>query len=202
MRVERQALDFVSTAFFNTSTSFHHPPNIERFADFKIPSAFIMRACLNCQKRKSRCTRPRQGDGPCVYCARAKKTCSFDGPRKRTPLTRNNLDALENECERLRSLLRSMDSGVDVNVVSENTRSSPQNSEMPGQPEPSESSPQIHEWHEGPLSPQGSSPELLRPNDQPDGMATLAPRSSGYLGEIPSKSVLTSAHVNLCLCRN
>lgn len=63
------------------------------------------RACLECQRRKTRCVL--NGDSRvCSYCSKASKTCLFDKPPSRTPLTRKNLDAVEARCEELERLLR------------------------------------------------------------------------------------------------
>lgn len=62
------------------------------------------RACLQCQKRKSKCV-PRDADQPCEYCAKSQRECTFPQRPPRTPLTRRNLQDAESRCQELESLL-------------------------------------------------------------------------------------------------
>lgn len=62
------------------------------------------RACLQCQKRKSRCV-PRDADQPCEYCEKSQRECTFPQRPSRTPLTRKNLQDAESRCQELESLL-------------------------------------------------------------------------------------------------
>ncbi|VUC36540.1 unnamed protein product [Clonostachys rosea] len=149
-----------------------------------MPPRCVARACINCQKRKSRCVRSvgrnggRSDDGaPCSYCLQTGKSCSFESPPDRTPLTRNNLDAAELRCAQLRSLIKSLNPDLDIDSAL-------------GQQAPSPSSYQAteaawdastlheYEWHEDSLSPEAEHHRLVGS----DGMATISNNDSGYLG--------------------
>lgn len=137
------------------------------------------RACVNCQKRKSRCVRSTiADDSACTYCARAGKPCSFETPPDRTPLTRRNLDASEARCAQLTSLLRSLHPELDIEAsLTQILRPNP---EQAGQHEESSEPPHEFEWHEPALLSDGSSPD--DPEGLGDGMANLATSDAGYLG--------------------
>ena len=138
------------------------------------------RACVNCQKRKTRCLR--SGDtGPCSYCARRRKNCSFEGPPDRTPLTRKNLDASEHRCAQLGALLQSISPGLDIDTALQQFESEPSPTEGPAPAEINDSTPDSYEWHEGSLSPECRSPNWGTTMTT-DGMATLSTTDSGYLG--------------------
>lgn len=137
--------------------------------------AAAARACTNCQKRKSRCLHSRQ-DGPCSFCEKSGKTCSFEGPPKRTPLTRRNLDAAEYRCTQLRSLLQSLNPDLNIEAaLAEHTNRSPMEDRVDSfdssrqLDKSTDTTPDSYEWNEGSLSPT-------------DGMATLSTTEAGYLG--------------------
>lgn len=140
-----------------------------------------LRACINCQKRKTRCFRPGSETGPCSYCTRKGKTCSFESPPDRTPLTRKNLDLAERRCTQLRSLLRSLNPDLDVKAALEQLNSEQVVADSPTLNENIELTPDSYEWHEGSLSPEEASPDGDNAFTT-DGMATLSTNDSGYLG--------------------
>lgn len=140
-----------------------------------------LRACINCQKRKSRCFRPGSETAPCSYCTRKGKTCSFESPPDRTPLTRKNLDLAERRCTQLRSLLRSLNPDLDVKVALEQLGSEQDVADSPTLDESIELTPDSYEWYEGSLSPDEASPDGDKAITT-DGMATLSTNDSGYLG--------------------
>jgi len=74
------------------------PPNRAR------RTALSERACLQCQKRKTRCI-PRGADQTCEYCEKSQRECTFPERPPKTPLTRKNLEDAESRCEELESLL-------------------------------------------------------------------------------------------------
>lgn len=135
------------------------------------------RACVNCQKRKSRCLQETK-NGPCSFCERKGKTCSFEGPPARTSLTRKNLDAAERRCTQLRALLQSLNPDLDVEsaleILADDTDSCHIN-------EVNETTPDSYEWHEGSLSPDCDLSRRVN-TISTDGMATLSTTDSGYLG--------------------
>lgn len=139
-----------------------------------------VRACVNCQKRKSRCMRGSAPNDPCSYCAKTGKTCSFESPPDRTPLTRKNLDAAELRCAQLQALLRSLNPDLDIeSALGQSDVRQAENDDSSHTPEESEEiTPHSYEWHEGSLSPEykSSAPEN-------DGMAMLSTHDSGYLGK-------------------
>ncbi|GAW20863.1 hypothetical protein ANO14919_103750 [Xylariales sp. No.14919] len=153
------------------------------------PGATSSRACCNCQKRKSRCLRARPGDPSCIYCTRAQKTCVFERPPDRTPLTRRNLDTAELQVAQLRALLRSLHPDLDIHAAIRHldTRSGsacpPVQPNSPGSrvTDADKPPPQAYEWHEGSLSGRSElADNAFVPND---GMANLpADENSGYIG--------------------
>ncbi|KAJ5376627.1 hypothetical protein N7509_013513 [Penicillium cosmopolitanum] len=133
------------------------------------------RACTNCQKRKSRCLHSRENN-PCSFCEKTGKTCSFEGPPDRTPLTRRNLDAAEYRCTQLRSLLQSLNPDVNIEAaLAERSNESALEERVDAFDsshqfdKDSEVTPDSYEWKEGSLSPT-------------DGMATLSATEAGYFG--------------------
>lgn len=143
------------------------------------------RACLNCQKRKSRCQPNANGFGPCSYCDRVGKDCSFVNPPDRTRLTRANLDALERRCNQLQALVRSLHPDLDIDVAIANLEAGRDISKSVG-PASNHGSPEAEEpahefeWNEASLHL-----TLEAPNGDPgvlDGMATLNSLDAGYLG--------------------
>ncbi|KAI0156569.1 fungal-specific transcription factor domain-containing protein [Xylariaceae sp. FL1272] len=144
------------------------------------------RACSNCQKRKSRCLRARPGDISCIYCTRTRKTCVFESPPDRTPLTRRNLDAAELQVKQLRTLLSSLHPDLDIDAAIvrlgrcessehplEQLDSPPANTDKP--------TPQKYEWHEGTLSTDAE--PVANGSASNDGMGNLSTKTnSGYLG--------------------
>ncbi|KAJ0313359.1 hypothetical protein COL516b_000295 [Colletotrichum fioriniae] len=145
-----------------------------------------VRACVNCQKRKSRCMRGSAANDPCSYCAKTGKTCSFEKPPDRTPLTRKNLDAAELKCKQLQGLIKSLNPELDVNSAFEETQVQQDSvgheddggggslHSPPGDSD--EVTPHSYEWHEGSLSP-----EFKSSTHENDGMAMLPTHDSGYL---------------------
>ncbi|TVY84637.1 Regulatory protein GAL4 [Lachnellula suecica] len=126
------------------------------------------------------------GDAPaCTYCRRTQRSCVYVDRPIRTPLTRKNLDAVEQKCERLTSLLRSLNPDVDIENLLKNgvpSASTPANNPSPKSPllldEASPGSSHEYEWHEAPLSTDDEQVHSLK-----DGMALLSTDpSSGYIG--------------------
>jgi transcriptional regulatory protein GAL4 len=150
------------------------------------------RACLECQKRKTKCREAADGSGSCSYCIKTRKQCVFEAPAPRTPLTRRNLDAVEWKCQRLESLIRSIDPNLDIEAALKGQRpSSSSNGQLSGpraesrsvSPTPADD----YEWHES-----VSQAEVRSPSGDGtfvwDGMASLSTRASGYLGKLPSRA--------------
>ncbi len=136
------------------------------------------RACLQCQKRKTKCIQdPRSAS--CTYCARARKECTFEEAPSRTPLTRKNLDALEQRCKHLESLVRSLRQGVDVeaHLMDRACEGGQDAGSRPGN-DVRDAASEEYEWHESPASTGPKPPHLA----DSDGMASMAVESSGYLG--------------------
>lgn len=145
------------------------------------------RACLQCQRRKTRCI-PADSGETCTYCAKAGKTCIFSAKQTRTPLTRKNLDDAEARCRSLEAALQRVESSAPVNdeprddvdelqpveattdtpvpVTSSASHAGPGQTSTP------------YEWNEA----QGQQDTHL--DKAPDGMASLGDggESSGYLG--------------------
>lgn len=158
-------------------------------------SPSVARACVNCQKRKSRCLRGDGRNGPCSYCARTGKTCSFEAPPDRTPLTRKELDAAEDQCKKLRVLLRSLNPDVDIEsalkglqgrTTRTDTRLRHQNhSDSEKDPVDEQSSSCSYEWHE-------QAPHLESCSQASDGMAMIATNESGYLGMLATSLAIAT----------
>ncbi|GKT83695.1 C6 transcription factor [Colletotrichum tofieldiae] len=146
-----------------------------------------VRACVNCQKRKSRCIKGSASNDPCSYCAKTGKTCSFESPPDRTPLTRKNLDAAELRCTQLRNLLRSLNPDLDIeSALRDAGGQQAENDDVSHTPEESdEVTPHSYEWHEGSLSP-----ECKSSAHENDGMAMLSTHDSGYLGSSSGSQLL------------
>lgn len=161
----------------------------------KSPSSSTLRACINCQKRKTRCHRTGSESGSCSYCARKGKTCSFENPPDRTPLTRNNLDAAEHRCTKLRSLLRSLNPEVDIEAALTQLSSEQNDPRSPIVREHSEPTPDSYEWHEGSLSPEYTVLDEEKVLTT-DGMATLPTNDSGYLGMLARTLIIL--HFQCC----
>jgi transcriptional regulatory protein GAL4 len=141
------------------------------------------RACLECQKRKTKCVAAPEGD-ICAYCLKAGKTCVFEGPHERTSLTRRNLDAAEARCRELEKLLQEVQSEIRIDTEKEGATQESASRPVPHRPQSTEDPPAgPYEWNEGldasvnDPSPDG---EYTR-----DGMASLTRQGngSGYLGE-------------------
>jgi transcriptional regulatory protein GAL4 len=77
------------------------------------------RACLQCQKRKTRCV-SNGSDTTCSYCAKMSKACVFETPPTRTPLTRRNLDAAEARCKELELRLRQLQQATKAKSTTSN----------------------------------------------------------------------------------
>ncbi|KAK0375146.1 hypothetical protein CLIM01_07493 [Colletotrichum limetticola] len=166
-------------------------PNSSR----RCPNPSTVRACVNCQKRKSRCMRGSAANDPCSYCAKTGKTCSFEKPPDRTPLTRKNLDAAELRCKQLQNLIRSLNPELDINSAlgeTQNQQESVGNEDDDGSGslhsplgDSDEVTPHSYEWHEGSLSP-----EFKSSGHENDGMAMLPTHDSGYLGSSSGSQLL------------
>lgn len=136
------------------------------------------RACLQCQKRKTKCIQdPRSAS--CTYCTRARKECTFEEAPSRTPLTRKNLDALEQRCKRLENLVRSLSQGVNVEAQMGQAGEEQDASRLRNESnDAGDAASEEYEWHESPASTGPKTPHLAGN----DGMASMAVESSGYLG--------------------
>lgn len=122
----------------------------------------------------------------CSYCVKTGKRCTFETPIERTSLTRINLDAAELRCNRLESLLGSLNPELDIEAALRDFAQSP----LPPNAPKSPSSPvrrvsagsEDYEWHEASLS---GAPNSSKDEDaERDGMATLPTnkQGAGYLG--------------------
>lgn len=159
------------------------------------------RACSTCKARKSRCQT--NGSGPCAYCAKTGKECSFDEPVDRTPLTRKNLDAAELRCAQLENLLRSLNPDLNLeDALAKLNRSAPheqllnqaRDSDGAEASQEEEDQDARYEWHEdsslkNPASATGTreSPQF---GHQEDGMGAFSTSKSGYLGSSSGSSLL------------
>lgn len=150
------------------------------------------RACIECQRRKTRCVLGVAGS-PCSYCAKTGKECVVVGPPPRTSLTRKNLQSVEIRCKRLEAILRRVcpDIRLEEEIDSVGETLEPQN-DRPGPPGAAPQLPDanlepLKELVAGDLEWQESS--TLDDNDQADdqpqkdGMMSFT--SSGYLGKPP-----------------
>ncbi|KAK9428640.1 fungal-specific transcription factor domain-containing protein [Lipomyces doorenjongii] len=154
------------------------------------------RACLQCQKRKTRCVSDGDG-GPCAYCTKMGKSCVFEGPPTRTPLTRKNLDAAEARCKELERRMRKLQADLKLNSSHDNSTGSNEY-QGPGQPthsaasadrEPVEAPVELgFEWQE--TFSLGDNQGYLEGKKIQDGMVSLA--ASGYLGNSSGSSLLES----------
>ncbi|KAF4920926.1 Regulatory protein GAL4 [Colletotrichum viniferum] len=115
------------------------------------------------------------------------KTCSFESPPDRTPLTRKNLDAAELRCTQLQNLLRSLNPDLDIeSALNQPENQRLENDDSSNTPEESdEVTPHSYEWHEGSLSP-----EYKSSTHDNDGMAMLSSHDSGYLGSSSGSQLL------------
>ncbi|KAI4716111.1 hypothetical protein E4T48_07703 [Aureobasidium sp. EXF-10727] len=145
------------------------------------------RACLECQKRKTKCVAAPESE-ICAYCEKAGKTCVFEGPHERTSLTRRNLDAAEARCRELERLLQ--EAQAATSGVESGQRKAPREPRRQQNPEDPPSGP--YEWNEG-LDDNANDPspdgEYTR-----DGMASLTRQGngSGYLGKSSGFEILQS----------
>lgn len=150
------------------------------------------RACLQCQKRKTRCV-SNAANATCSYCAKMSKACVFETPPTRTPLTRRNLDAAEARCKELELRLRELQSDTKTkSSTSNHNRNSaagfPKEHLSSLSPhlantvrKPVESPAELgFEWQE--ISSLGNSQSPLEEKKIQDGMVSLA--ASGYSGKI------------------
>ncbi|CAH0046907.1 unnamed protein product [Clonostachys solani] len=170
------------------------PPQPDFLRSREMPPRCVTRACINCQRRKSRCVRSvgrgRTGDGaPCSYCAQTGKSCSFENPPDRTPLTRNNLDAAELRCAQLRSLIKSLNPDLDIDSAIGQQAHTPSSSQAI---EAAWDASTLHEyeWHEDSLSPEAEHHRLAGS----DGMATISNNDSGYLGPLYLDTAVIDNH--------
>ncbi|KAF3071402.1 hypothetical protein CFAM422_006073 [Trichoderma lentiforme] len=144
----------------------------------------ILQACLECQKRKTRCIRNDRNQS-CTYCARTGKDCVFEAPPSRVALTRKNFDALQEKCNHLEALLLRV--GGDSSRLDNLGSLEAELNKLPSLPDAEaesdgsdgQGSPEGHlDWSET-LSGTG-----LKATDQvkDNGMALISAQSSGYLG--------------------
>lgn len=156
------------------------------------------RACQQCQKRKTRCIVPQEGQ-PCAYCSKVAKPCVFSSPPSRTALTRKNLDELESRCKKLERIISKLQPDFDIdNVPAEeldrnDTAISDQTetrARAPATASEREESLADHdyEWRETETLEHTSQQMLGSRENVRDGMASLNTRSaqSGYLGMLLS----------------
>lgn len=141
------------------------------------------RACLECQKRKTKCVAAPEGE-ICAYCQKANKTCVFEGPQERTSLTRRNLDAAEARCRELELLLEELQTTTSTGAEQREPVQTQEIRHEPRRQQNTEDPPSgPYEWNEG-LDAEANDPspdgEYAR-----DGMASLIRQGngSGYLGE-------------------
>ncbi|KAI1757673.1 fungal-specific transcription factor domain-containing protein [Xylaria castorea] len=145
-----------------------------------------LRACTNCQKRKSRCLRAHPEDSVCISCTKTRKTCVFERPPDRTSLTRRNLDAAELQIVQLRTLLTSLQPDLDIDAAIRRLGTRGGGANLPVQLEspPADADKPMqknYEWHEGPLSVDAERADDASVSN--DGMANLlVEENSGYLG--------------------
>ncbi|KAK3679729.1 hypothetical protein LTR78_000105 [Recurvomyces mirabilis] len=147
----------------------------------RIRTSLTERACIECQKRKTKClvAAPGTDAQSCAYCSKVGKNCVFVEPSLRTPLTRQNLDDAEARCARLEALLQRH---CDANI---------------GNPPSNQQSPVTavtHAQHtavggNGPFEWSEAHDDLSEHDgdhqgDQQDGMAAFghSSKGSGYLG--------------------
>lgn len=146
------------------------------------------RACVNCQKRKSRCIRSGKRGDACSFCSRSGQACCFEAPPDRIPLTRQNLDAYEGRCAALEALLRSVYPGIDIDA----TLRDPEAILHPGSANPfvdaaerpasspKDVSPCEFEWDE--TSAALNAQSFRGSKSISDGMGILTGHDGGYLG--------------------
>ncbi|KAL4896804.1 fungal-specific transcription factor domain-containing protein [Aspergillus ambiguus] len=143
-----------------------------------------LRACTECRKRKSKCS----GTPPCTFCSRTKRPCIFGRVPSRTPLTRKNLDRIEQRCAGLTALIQSLNPDVDIDdalrtAIIPSGRIQSRDERNIGSP----ASVDEFEWSETSLTtPAGARKGTL------DGMASLptANTEAGYLGNSAGSSIL------------
>lgn len=146
------------------------------------------RACLQCQRRKTKCL-PGSGDS-CSYCTKAGKTCVFSEKQSRTPLTRRNLDAAEERLRQLEAALQQAGSSVPpetsrppepVGDYKETVEAEVATADRSSKPTEEAATP--YEWNES-LSGNGVH-SASRARKAPDGMALFSEggEAAGYLGE-------------------
>ena len=152
------------------------------------------RACLECQKRKTRCVQNGR-DASCTYCARAGKRCVFEAPPSRVALTRKNFDALERRCNQLEQLLGKLGRGINLDAELEKLGNVEEEAGDGGllvdststsntrEPSPNRE----FEWNE--TMPRTGAKDT----DKGDGMAAgIAAHSTGYLGSSSASNILKS----------
>ncbi|KAF4552201.1 Fungal specific transcription factor domain-containing protein 3 [Elsinoe fawcettii] len=141
------------------------------------PQPVLNKACTNCQLRKTRCFPAAKKGHPCRYCARAGKSCTVAAPPSRTPLTRKNIDAIEQRCAALAQLIQSLD--PDINIEDAVTQlkagsQAPRLGPRTREHATTSSTPSVDNnegWHE-------PAPQAGSGNGELDGMASL-PTSTG-----------------------
>lgn len=132
------------------------------------------RACLACQRRKTKCIP--SGDGqPCEYCTKTGKRCQFAEPPNRTPLTRKNLDDLESRCHHLEAIIESLQRSNGPPV------SHTENLRHEATTAPKHAVGSTYEWNED-QDPKSWS--ATPPEEERDGMVMVAAanRTSGFIG--------------------
>lgn len=153
--------------------------------DTRSSKASSLRACLECQKRKTKCVFRGVSPKACAYCTKTHKRCVFEAPPSRTPLTRKNLDAVERRSSQLEALIRSLDPNINIESALD-TLESGSVDDNSGARENSETSEardntpgEEFEWDEA-----STALEAKPSNAENDGMATMATTASGYLGKV------------------
>lgn len=142
------------------------------------------KACLECQKRKTRCIDV-DNSRRCLYCARTNKTCTYSAASARTPLTRKNLEKAEKRCVQLSKLVLSLKPDIDLDAAVAQLESDSPHEPSPTAGTPADDQPQRreHEWREPELS---FEPHYEQRSGTLDGMASLPTdkHGAGFLGRL------------------
>ena len=150
------------------------------------------RACVHCQRRKTRCSGHDNGRVACAYCQAANKLCSFDRRPDRTPLTRQNLESAKKVGGQLRMLLRTLNPDLDIDTallaldgqqgISGSDSGGPAGVGSPARQEEESDAPlDRYEWREAHRPHSGGGAHAS--TDNRDGMAILPSVNAGYLGK-------------------
>ncbi|KAI8656372.1 Zn(2)-C6 fungal-type domain-containing protein [Fusarium sp. Ph1] len=149
------------------------------------PRLQVSRACVHCQRRKTRCAGSNNGQRACSYCLSTGKTCSFDQRPDRTPLTRKNLDDAETRCMQLRSLLEKFNPGLDIDAELAAFGSSPDVVQDSPDGVEDGTAREDYEWNEASSHVSPGSSAMHK-----DGMAILPSLNAGYLGRSSGSEIL------------